>query len=74
MSLKVKPLSLQLVDTLQVILGTMELGDLKAALVACQRARDITDQLKAEIVNVIADRHKEELAAVKAAMPGKQFK
>jgi hypothetical protein len=68
MSKKVRPLTLQMIDELQLILGAMELGDYKASLRACERAQLITDQLKAEIVQVIEERHQDELRAVKAAM------
>jgi hypothetical protein len=69
MSKKVRPLTLQMCDELQIILGAMELGDYKGSLRACERAQAITDQLKAEIVQVIEERHQDELRVIKAAMP-----
>jgi len=69
MSKKVRPLTLQMCDELQVILGAMELGDYKASLRACERAQLITDKLRAEIVQIIEERHQDELRVVRESMP-----
>jgi hypothetical protein len=64
MSKKVRPLTIQMVNELQVVLGAMELGDYEASLKAVERTHGISDQLRAEIVAVIEERHQDELAAI----------
>ena len=64
MSKKVRPLTIKMVNELQVILGAMEIGDLQASLRACDRTPGISAQLRAEIVAVIEERHQDELAAI----------
>lgn len=66
MSKKVRPLTLRMVNELQMILGAMELGDYEASLKACARAQAISDQMRAEIVLVIEERHQDEIKAIKA--------
>jgi hypothetical protein len=71
MSRKVKPLSLRLINQLQVIFSAMEFGDHDASLKAWQLGEELWEQVRAEIVQNIAERHQDEVATIKALMPGK---
>lgn len=65
MSKKVKPLVNRLVDETQLVIGSMELGDLDAALRAVGRATIICADLHAEVARLIAQRQAENRARKK---------
>ena len=57
---------MQMVSELQIIVGTMELGDYEASLRAVDRTKAISEQLRVELVLIIEGRHRDELAVIKA--------
>jgi hypothetical protein len=62
---KVKPLTIDLVNEMQQIVSSMELGDLHAALKSIKRARLICDEVHSEIVNLIRQQRLIELRATR---------
>jgi hypothetical protein len=65
MSKKVRPLALKIVNELQLVLGSMELGDYDASLKSVDRAKQLWDQLRAEVLVVIGERNEDERQARK---------
>lgn len=70
MSKKVRPLTIQMVNELQVVLGAMELGDYEGSLRAVERTKAISEQLRVELVQIIESRHRDELAAIARTLAG----
>jgi hypothetical protein len=71
MSKKIKPLSLRLINQLQIVFSAMEFGDYDGSLSACGEVRKLSDQLVLEIEKTIRERHADEVATIKALMPRK---
>ena len=69
MSRKVKPLAMRAVDEIQIVLGSMELGDLDASLAASKRCTNLSGQITEELQGLIRERHESEIAAIEAVMP-----
>ena len=65
MSKRVRPLVNRLVDETQLILGSVELGDLDAALRSVGRATILCADLHAEVAKLIAQRQAENRARKK---------
>jgi hypothetical protein len=58
MSEQVAPLTLRIVNELQIVVGAMELGDYAASAKAVERVDALLDKIRAELVRIIKDREK----------------
>lgn len=68
---KIRSFSHQLINELQVVIGTAELRDYEASDRACERMEGTIRELRAEIAQTAKKRHKDEIATIKALMPRK---
>lgn len=69
MSKNIKPISLQMINTLTIIHGAMELGLYDQSLSACGVAQKLAKELASEIEKIIKERHEDEIKAITAMMP-----